>query len=102
MDKDEEQRQKLFDRFAKLMDEQSVVPTKKDVNAVVNKWVLEQKHNKKIAVENLGDEPKKKRQLSEYNIFFKEKMSDLKGEENMTAKAKMQHVAALWKAKKSE
>ena len=101
MDKEMDQQQKLIARLAKLMDEQTIAPTKKDVNAACSKYFSEQKQNKKIAVENLGDEPKKKRQLSEYNIFFQEQMAMLKDGE-MTAKARMQHVAALWRAKKGD
>lgn len=94
-----DQHQKLIARIAKLMDEQTIAPTKKDVNAAVSKYYSDQKQNRKTAAENLGEEPKKKRQLSEYNIFFQEQMAILK-DETMTAKAKMQHVASLWRAKK--
>jgi hypothetical protein len=99
MDTEMDQHQKLIARIAKLMDEQTIAPTKKDVNAAVSKYYSDQKQNRKTAAENLGEEPKKKRQLSEYNIFFQEQMAILK-DETMTAKAKMQHVASLWRAKK--
>lgn len=107
---DKEMDRKLLDRFAKLMEEQTIEPTKKDVAAVVNKFYSEQKQNKKLAAGNaLDNEPKKKRQPSDYNIFFQEQMAILKEketemekEDRMTAKAKMQYVAALWKEKKGE
>jgi hypothetical protein len=99
MDTEMDQHQKLIARIARLMDEQTIAPTKKDVNAAVSKYYSDQKQNRKTAAENLGEEPKKKRQLSEYNIFFQEQMAILK-DETMTAKAKMQHVASLWRAKK--
>ena len=108
MDIDEDR--KFLDRFAKLMEEQTVEPSKKDVAIAMNKYFTEQKLNKKIAVKNaLGDEPKKKRQPSKYNIFFqeqiailKEKEKELDEEERMPARAMMTYVAALWQAKKEE
>ena len=64
------------------------------------------KKNKKNVAENAaGDEPvKKKRQPSAYNIFMKEQMLILKegGEtQQMTANAKMQYIAELWRAQKA-
>ena len=106
---DKEMDRKFLDRFAKLMEEQTIEPTKKDVAAVVNKFYSEQKQNKKLAaVANvLDDEPKKKRQLTEYNIFMREQMSILKEREaemektdHMTAIEKMQYIGRLWTEKK--
>ena len=106
MDIDEDR--KFLDRFAKLMEDQTVEPSKKDVAIAMNKYFSEQKQNKKNVVKNaLGDEPKKKRQPTEYNIFFKvqiailkEKEKEYADEDRMPARAMMVYVALLWKAKK--
>lgn len=96
---------KLLDRFAKLMEEQTDEPSKKDVAAVVTKFYA----LKKKSVKANGDENKPKRAPTAYNVFFKAQMAILKESEQgidkdecMTAKAKMAHVAALWKAKKED
>ena len=96
---------KLLDRFAKLMEEQTDEPSKKDVAAVVTKFYA----LKKKSVKANGDENKPKRAPTAYNVFFKAQMAILKESEKgidkdecMTAKAKMAHVAALWKAKKED
>jgi hypothetical protein len=104
MDNDNDQ--KLLDRIAKLMDEQTIVPSKKELAAACNKYYAGQKKNKKNVADNAaGDEPvKKKRQPSAYNIFMKEQMLILKecGEtQQMTANAKMQYIADLWKRQKA-
>jgi hypothetical protein len=98
-----EDQNKLLDRFAKLMEEQTDEPSKKDVSAVVAKFYALKK--KKTVV----NENKPKRAPTAYNIFFKAQMAILKDSEKdmekddcMTAKAKMAHVAALWKAKKED
>ncbi len=98
-----EDQNKLLDRFAKLMEEQTEEPSKKDVSAVVAKFYALKK--KKTVV----DENKPKRAPTAYNVFFKAQMAILKDSEKdmdkddcMTAKAKMAHVAALWKAKKED
>ena len=93
--------QKFLERFAKLMEDQTVEPSKTDVIAVVNEFFLEQKQNKKKAKNELGDEPKKKRPLSEYNIFIREQMIILK-DTQINANQKMKHIAALWKTKKDD
>jgi hypothetical protein len=102
---DNEPNQKLIDRIAQLMEEQTVVPTKKELAAACNKYYAGQKKNKKNVAENAaGDEPvKKKRQPSAYNIFMKEQMLILKeGDmQNITANAKMQYIAELWRAQKA-
>ena len=74
--------------------------------AACNKYYAGQKKNKKNVAENAaGDEPvKKKRQPSVYNIFMKEQMLILKESEEtqqMTANAKMQFIAELWRAQKA-
>jgi hypothetical protein len=98
-----EDQNKLLDRFAKLMEEQTDEPSKKDVSAVVAKFYALKK--KKTVV----NENKPKRAPTAYNVFFKAQMAILKDSEKdmdkdecMTAKAKMAHVAALWKAKKED
>lgn len=98
-----EDQNKLLDRFAKLMEEQTEEPSKKDVSAVVAKFYALKK--KKTVV----DENKPKRAPTAYNVFFKAQMAilkdsekDMEKDECMTAKAKMAHVAALWKAKKED
>ena len=104
MDNDHDQ--KLIDRIAKLMEDQTVEPTKKELAAACNKYYAGQKKNKKNVAENAaGDEPvKKKRQPSVYNIFMKEQLLILKESEEthqMTANAKMQFIAELWRAQKA-
>ena len=100
---------KLYARFAKLMDDQTNEPTKKEVAAVVTKFYTQLKKDKKAVGAAAVDENKPKRAPTAYNIFFKEQMAILKDKEKdlpkddcMTAKAKMAHVAELWKAKKEE
>ena len=100
---------KLYARFAKLMDDQTNEPTKKEVAAVVTKFYTQLKKDKKANGAAAVDENKPKRAPTAYNIFFKEQMAILKDKEKdlpkddcMTAKAKMAHVAELWKAKKEE
>ena len=98
-----EDQNKLLDRFAKLMEEQTEEPSKKDVSAVVAKFYALKK--KKTVV----DENKPKRAPTAYNVFFKAQMAilkdsekDMEKDECMTAKAKMAHVAELWNAKKGD
>ena len=106
---EDQNQDKFLARFAKMMDEQTVEPTKKDVSTAVAKFYAQQKKNKKANDGAAGGENKPKRAPTAYNIFFKEQMAILKEKETgmskdecMTAKAKMAHVAELWKAKKDD
>lgn len=106
---EDQNQDKFLARFAKMMDEQTVEPTKKDVSTAVAKFYAQQKKNKKANDGAAGGENKPKRAPTAYNIFFKEQMAILKEKEAgmskdecMTAKAKMAHVAELWKAKKGD
>ena len=106
---EDQNQDKFLARFAKMMEEQTVEPTKKDVSTAVAKFYAQQKKNKKANDGAAGGENKPKRAPTAYNIFFKEQMAILKEKEAgmskdecMTAKAKMAHVAELWKAKKDE
>ena len=100
---------KLYARFAKLMDDQTTEPSKKEVSAVITKFYTQLKKDKKANGAAAVDENKPKRAPTAYNIFFKEQMAilkdkekDLSKEDCMTAKAKMAYVADLWKAKKED
>ena len=106
---EDQNQDKFLARFAKMMEDQTVEPTKKDVSTAVAKFYAQQKKNKKANDGAAGGENKPKRAPTAYNIFFKEQMAILKEKETgmskdecMTAKAKMAHVAELWKAKKDE
>ena len=106
---EDQNQDKFLARFAKMMEEQTVEPTKKDVSTAVAKFYAQQKKNKKANDGAAGGENKPKRAPTAYNIFFKEQMAILKEKETglpkdecMTAKAKMAHVAELWKAKKGD
>ena len=106
---EDQNQDKFLARFAKMMEEQTVEPTKKDVSTAVAKFYAQQKKNKKANDGAAGGENKPKRAPTAYNIFFKEQMAILKEKEAgmskdecMTAKAKMAHVAELWKAKKDD
>lgn len=106
---EDQNQDKFLARFAKMMEEQTVEPTKKDVSTAVAKFYAQQKKNKKANDGAAGGENKPKRAPTAYNIFFKEQMAILKEKETgmskdecMTAKAKMAHVAELWKAKKDD
>ena len=106
---EDQNQDKFLSRFAKMMEEQTVEPTKKDVSTAVAKFYAQQKKNKKANDGAAGGENKPKRAPTAYNIFFKEQMAILKEKEAgmskdecMTAKAKMAHVAELWKAKKDD
>jgi hypothetical protein len=101
----DQEEDKLFTRFSKLLDEQTEMPSKKEVAAAVTKFYSQQKENGAAA----ADANKPKRAPSAYNIFFKEQMQILKDkevnmekDERMPAPAKMAHIAELWKAKKEE
>jgi hypothetical protein len=103
----DQEEDKLFTRFSKLLDDQTEMPSKKEVAAAVSKFYSQQKKkgNGAAAV----DANKPKRAPSAYNIFFKEQMQILKEKEvnmekddRMTAPAKMAHIAELWKTKKEE
>jgi hypothetical protein len=103
-----EDQNKLLERFAKLMEEQTEEPSKKEVAAVVTKFYAQQKKTKKVNGAD-ANEKKATRPPSAYNIFFKEQMAILKEsevdkekEDRMSAGAKMTHIAELWKAKKEE
>ena len=104
-----ENQDKLYARFAKLMDDQTNEPSKKEVSAVATKYFTQLKKDKKANGAAAVDENKPKRAPTAYNIFFKEQMAvlkdkekDLSKEDCMTAKAKMAYVADLWKAKKED
>jgi len=103
----DQQEDKLFARFSKLLDEQTDMPSKKEVAAAVTKFYSQQKKKGNVAA--AADANKPKRAPSAYNIFFKEQMQILKDKEvdmekddRMPAPAKMAHIAELWKAKKEE
>ena len=68
---------------------------------------IEEGKDAKVKKQPKEGEEKKKREPTPYNCFMREQMAILKeketeGEEKMTAKAKMEHIAALWKQKKAE
>jgi hypothetical protein len=103
----DQEEDKLFARFSKLLDEQTEMPSKKEVAAAVTKFYSQQKKKENGAA--AADANKPKRAPSAYNIFFKEQMQILKDkevnmekDERMPAPAKMAHIAELWKAKKEE
>lgn len=106
---EDQNQDKFLARFAKMMEEQTVEPTKKVVSTAVSKFYAQQKKNKKANDGAAAGENKTKRAPTAYNVFFKEQMAILKEKETglskdecMTAKAKMAHVAELWKSKKEE
>lgn len=93
---------KLKLRLAEFMSRLSVEPSKKELDEAV-KGVFKDK--KKTSKEG---EEKPKRQLSAWNIFYKEQSAILKAEEEgkdkderMSAKEKMSYIASLWKSKSS-
>ena len=101
----DQEEDKLYTRFSKLLDDQTEMPSKKEVAAAVTKFYSQQKKKGNVA----ADANKPKRAPSAYNIYFKEQMQILKDKEvemekddRMPAPAKMAHIAELWKAKKEE
>jgi|LauGreDrversion4_2_1035121.scaffolds.fasta_scaffold667641_2 hypothetical protein len=94
---------KLKARLAEFMSKLSVEPSKKELDNAV-KGVFK---DKKKPAKDSGD-VKPKRQLSAWNIFYKEQSAILKlAEESkdksdrMSAKEKMSYIASLWKQKSS-
>ena len=96
---------KLKERLAEFVSNQSEKPSKKEFEAAVKTVFNEKKKKEKSEkdISNTGE--KTKRKPSSYNMFYAEQSSILKqkesedGGEKMTAKAKMQYIAALWKEK---
>ncbi len=94
---------KLKARLAEFMSKLTVEPSKKELDDAV-KGVFK---DKKKPAKDSGD-AKPKRQLSAWNIFYKEQSAILKlAEESkekcdrMSAKEKMSYIASLWKQKSS-
>lgn len=98
---------KLIERFNQFILQQSTEVQKKDMEKVVNVVFAEKKKKEKDEKALNKEKPKKKREPSEYNKFMKEQMAIIKKNEEsmekddkMTAKAKMQYIAHLWKTNK--
>jgi len=96
---------KLKQRLAEFVSNQSEEPSKKELEAALKFVYNEKKKQVKAEKDNVNGE-KPKRKPSPYNIFYaeqsailKQKESEEEGCEKMTAKAKMQYIAALWKSK---
>jgi hypothetical protein len=94
---------KLKARLAEFMSKLTIEPSKKELDDAV-KGVFKDK--KKPTKDSGNDKPK--RQLSAWNIFYKEQSAILKlAEESkdksdrMSAKEKMSYIASLWKQKSS-
>jgi hypothetical protein len=99
----------LKTRVNTYIDNQTDIPTKKEFLKMVGKIYTEIEKGKdaKVKKQPKDGEEKKKREPTPYNNFMREYMAVLKqkeadGDEKMTAKAKMEHIAALWKQKKEE
>jgi hypothetical protein len=101
---------KLIERIASLLQDQTEEPTKADVSKAVKIYFADKKSAAKSSAKKTSnqDGDVKKRQPSAYNVFMREQMAILKENEAdkekddcMSAKAKMQHIAALWKTKKN-
>ncbi len=95
---------KLNVRLAEFISNQSEVPSKKELEAAVKAVYNDKKKQEKEDKVVGGEKPKRK--PSAYNLFYaeqsailKENEADKKPDEKMTAKAKMQYIAALWKSK---
>jgi hypothetical protein len=102
--------EKLIERISTLLQDQTEEPTKADVTNAVKTYFASKKSAAKSSVKKQSntDGEAKKREPSAYNVFMREQMAVLKVSENgkeksdcMSAKAKMQHIASMWKAKKS-
>ena len=96
---------KLKQRLAEFVSNQSEEPSKKELESALKFVYNEKKKQIKAEKDNVNGE-KPKRKPSPYNIFYaeqsailKQKESEEEGCEKMTAKAKMQYIAALWKSK---
>lgn len=101
---------KLIERIASLLQDQTEEPTKADVTNAVKTYFASKKSAAKSSVKKTSstDGEAKKREPSAYNVFMREQMAVLKVSENgkekndcMSAKAKMQHIASMWKNKKT-
>lgn len=94
---------KLKERLAEFVSKQSEEPSKKELEAAIKTVFNDKKKQEKAQKENSVVE-KPKRKPTAYNLFYAEQSAILKeneenGVEKMTAKAKMQYIAALWKEK---
>jgi hypothetical protein len=99
----------LKNRVNIYLDNLTDVPSKKEFVKMLGKIYTDIEKGKDAKVKKLPKEgeEKKKREPTPYNNFMREYMAVLKqkeldGEEKMTAKAKMEHIAVLWKQKKAE
>ena len=99
----------LKNRVNTYIENQTDVPSKKEFVKMMGKIYtdIEKGKDAKAKKQPKEGEEKRKREPTPYNFFMREYMAVLKqkeldGEEKMTAKAKMEHIAALWKQKKAE
>lgn len=99
----------LKNRVNSYIENQTDIPSKKEFVKMMGKIYtdIEKGKDAKVKKQAKEGEEKKKREPTPYNYFMREQMAILKeketeGEEKMTAKAKMEHIAALWKQKKAE
>jgi hypothetical protein len=99
----------LKNRVDTYIDTQTDIPSKKEFVKMMGKIYsdIEKGKDAKVKKQPKEGEEKKKREPTPYNYFMREQMAILKeketeGEEKMTAKAKMEHIAALWEQKKAE
>jgi len=99
----------LKNRVNTYIENQTDVPSKKEFVKMMGKIYtdIEKGKDAKVKKQPKEGEEKRKREPTPYNFFMREYMAVLKqkeldGEEKMTAKAKMEHIAALWKQKKAE
>lgn len=94
----------FIELFTKTIDVSKNDYTIKELNAIVKNVYMEtykDKNTKKTKnTENNVEKPKK--ELSQYNIFMKEKMAELKRDHpEMNGKEKFKIVAEEWNAKKA-
>jgi len=99
----------LKNRVNIYLDNLTDVPSKKEFVKMLGKIYtdIEKGKDAKVKKQPKEGEEKKKREPTPYNNFMREymavlKQKELEGEEKMTAKAKMEHIAVLWKQKKAE
>ena len=99
----------LKNRVNTYIDNQTDIPSKKEFVKMMGKIYtdIEKGKDAKVKKQPKDGVEKKKREPTPYNFFMREQMAILKdketeGEEKMTAKAKMEHIAALWKQKKAD
>jgi len=99
----------LKNRMNTYIENQTDVPSKKEFVKMMGKIYtdIEKGKDAKVKKQPKEGEEKRKREPTPYNFFMREYMAVLKqkeldGDEKMTAKAKMEHIAALWKQKKAE